>query len=86
MAFIKGYKYTTETDAIAARQQCDAYYGIPKSPDDITQHWIDYNFAELNEPQFYYITFDESLLPILGQPTEFEVIQPNPFDETTNRL
>jgi hypothetical protein len=73
---MKGYKYTTEPEAIAARQQCDAYYGIPKSPTDITQHWVDYNFAELNEPQFYYITFDESLLPILGEPTEFEVIQP----------
>jgi hypothetical protein len=73
---IIGYKYTTEIQAITARQQCDAYYGIPKSTDDVTQHWIDYQFAELNEPQFWYITFDESLLPILGQSTEFEVIQP----------
>jgi hypothetical protein len=81
MAFIKGYKYTTEIEAIAARQQCDAYYGIPKSPDDITQHWVDYNFAELNDPQFWCITFDESLIPILGEPTEFQVIQPFP-DET----
>ena len=79
MAFIKGYQYQTETEAIEARQECDAFYGIPKSHDDITQHWCGYNLAELNEPQFYYITFDESLLPILGQPTEFEVIQPNPF-------
>jgi hypothetical protein len=78
---MQGYKYTTEQDAINAREACDSYYGIPASPTDITQHWIDYNFAELNEPQFYYITFDESLLPILGEPTEFEVIQPNPFDE-----
>jgi len=78
---MQGYKYTTETEAITARQQCDAFYGIPKSPTDVTQHWIDYNFAELNEPQFWYIIFDESLTPILGQPTEFEVIQPNPFNE-----
>jgi hypothetical protein len=78
MAFIKGYKYTTKTEVIAAQKQCDTFYGIPKTPKDITQHWIDYNFAELNEPQFWYITFDESLIPILGQPTEFEVIQP-PF-------
>jgi hypothetical protein len=75
---MQGYKYQTETDAIAARQQCDAYYGIPKSPDDITQHWIDYNFAELNEPQFWYIAFDESLSAILGTPIEFEVVTP-PF-------
>jgi hypothetical protein len=76
-----GYKYTTEAEAIAARQQCDAYYGIPASPTDVTQHWVDYNFAELNEPNFWYITFDISLLPILGEPTEFEVITP-PFPPT----
>lgn len=78
MAFINGYKYYTELEAINAREECDAYYGIPVSPDDVTQNWVDYQFAELNNPQFWYIVFDESLTPILGQPTEFEVIQP-PF-------
>lgn len=76
MAYINGYQYITETEAITARESCDAYYGIPVSPDDVTQHWVDYNFAELNEPPFWYIIFDESLTPILGQPTQFEVIQP----------
>lgn len=82
MPSINGYQYQTETQAIAARESVDAYYGIPVSPDDVTQNWVDYQFAELNEPQFWYIIFDESLTPILGQPTEFEVIQPNPFNET----
>lgn len=82
MASINGYQYTTEQDAINAREACNTYYGIPVSPDDVTQNWCDYQFAELNNPQFWYIVFDESLTPILGQPTEFEVIQPNPFDET----
>jgi len=77
-----GYQYTTEPEAIAARESVDTYYGIPISPNDVTQNWVDYQFAELNIPQFWYIIFDESLTPILGQPTEFEVIQPNPFDET----
>ena len=81
MASINGYQYPIETDAIIARESVNTYYGIPVSPDDITENWIDYQFAELNEPQFWYIVFDESLIPILGQPTEFEVIQPNPFDE-----
>ena len=76
MQSINGYKYFTEQEAIAARELCDTYYGIPVAPDDVTQNWVDYQFAELNEPQFYYITFDESLLSILGQPTEFEVITP----------
>jgi hypothetical protein len=78
---MQGYKYQTEIEAIAARQQCDAYYGIPASPDDVTKHWVDYNFAEFNEPQFWYIIYDVSLLPILGEPTEFEVIYP-PFPPT----
>ena len=78
MASINGYQYTTEQEAINARELCDAYYGIPVAPDDVTQNWVDYQFAELNTPQFWYIVFDDSLLPVLGQPTEFEVVYP-PF-------
>lgn len=78
MAYINGYQYTNEQDAINAREACDNYYGIPVSPDDVTQNWVDYQFAELNEPQFWYIVFDESLTPILGTPSEFEVVTP-PF-------
>ena len=73
-----GYKYITEQEATNAREACDAFYGIPVAPDDITQNWVEYSFAELNTPQFWYIVFDESLLPVLGEPIEFEVITP-PF-------
>jgi hypothetical protein len=78
MALINGYQYNTEQEAINAREACDTYYGIPVSPDDVTQNWVDYQFAELNDPQFWYIVFDESLTPILGTPSEFEVVTP-PF-------
>ena len=78
MPFIKGYIFQTETEAITAQNQCDTFYGIPKTPTDVTQNWVDYQFAELNTPQFWYIVFDASLLPILGTPTEFEVVTP-PF-------
>jgi hypothetical protein len=71
-----GYKYNTEAEAINARELCDTYYGIPVAPDDVTQNWVDYQFAELNNPQFLYIVFDESLTPILGTPTQFEVVNP----------
>jgi hypothetical protein len=70
---LNGYKYDIEQNAIDAREACDAYYGIPVAPDDVTQNWVDYQFAELNNPQFWYIVYDDSLLPILGEPTEFEV-------------
>jgi hypothetical protein len=78
MQSINGYQYNTEAEAITARELCDTYYGIPVSPDDVTQNWVDYQFANLNDPEFYYIVFDDSLLPVLGQPTEFEVVYP-PF-------
>ena len=77
---ITGYKYTIEQDAIDAREQCDAHYGIPVSPEDVTQNWCDYETANLNNPIFYYIRFDESLQVVLGEPTIFEVTVPNPFE------
>jgi hypothetical protein len=64
-----GYKYQTEQEAIDARKQCADYYGLPKSPEDVTQYWVDYQSAD----DFFYIIFDESILPILGKPTEFEI-------------
>jgi hypothetical protein len=69
MEFIKGYKYITEQEAIDARKQCADYYGLPVTPEDVTQYWVDYQTAD----DFFYIIFDESILPILGEPTEFEV-------------
>ncbi len=80
---ITGYKYTNEQDAIDAREQCDAYYGIPVSPEDVTKNWVDYNTAELDNPIFYYITFDESLRVVLGEPETFEVTT-QPFQPIEN--
>ena len=68
MAYSKGYKYSTENQAINAQKACNTYYGIPKSPDDITQNWCSYNYDIIG---FWYIVYDESLLPILGEPIEF---------------
>jgi len=73
MTYINGYKYINEQEAINARQKCNDYYRIPISLDSTTQNWTDYYYTELNEQTFYYIIFDESLIPILGQPIEFEV-------------
>lgn len=76
---ILGYKYNTEQEAINARETCDAYYGIPVSPEDITQNWVEYQIAELNIPQFYYIIYDESLRVVLGEPQNLDIITP-PFN------
>jgi hypothetical protein len=77
---IIGYKYTTEQDAINARELCDTYYGIPVSPDDVTQNWVDYQTATLDNPIFYYIQYHESLKVVLGEPITFEVTTPPPFE------
>lgn len=73
---ITGYKYTNEQDAINARKQCADYYGLPKTPEDVTKYWVDYNEASLNTPIFWYIIFDSSIEIILGKPEIFEVTIP----------
>ncbi len=70
---INGYKYTNEQDAINARKACADYYGLPVTPEDVTQYWVDYEIADLDTPVFWYIIFDESIREILGEPTDFEV-------------
>jgi hypothetical protein len=70
---INGYKYTTEQEAINARKQCADYYGLPVTPDDVTQYWVDYETAQLDTPIFWYI--DPSIGMILGEPTDFEVTE-----------
>jgi hypothetical protein len=76
---VTGYKYTNEQDAIDAREQCDVYYGIPVAPEDITQNWVDYNTANLDNPIFWYFGFHESLEVVLGEPITFDVTTPPPF-------
>ncbi len=73
---VTGYKFTTEQEAINARESIDLHYGIPISPNDITQNWTDYQTAELNNPIFWYIVYDESLEIVLGEPSTFEVTTP----------
>lgn len=73
MEFIKGYKYTNEQDVINAVKNCNDYYGILESTNNVTQNWVEYNTAIYDSPIFYYIIFDESLLVVLGNPIEFEI-------------
>jgi len=70
---INGYKYLTEQEAIDARKQCADYYGLPKTPEDITLYWVNYLEASLDTPIFWYIVFDKSIEIILGQPSLFDV-------------
>ena len=49
---ITGYKFTEEQQAIDARKACADFYGLPKNPEDVTQYWVDYNEAGLDDTSF----------------------------------
>ncbi len=74
---MKGYKFTTEQEAQAAVVLIDEEANLPKG-DNVTQTWTLYNFAGLNNPQFYYIRHDSLVEQALGQPQELTII----IDET----
>lgn len=69
MAFIKGYKYYQEQEAKDAVSSCNVYYNIQVKPENVTTSWVDYKEAN----GFWFIIYDDSLLPVLGQPIEFEI-------------
>ena len=73
MALINGYKYTTETEAIAARQTAADYMGLPVEGGE-TLYWVNYSYSELDG--FWYITYVEDLEKALGEPIEFDVTFP----------
>jgi len=70
---MKGYKYTTEQEAIDARSQSATYMGLPNPTMD-TLYWVNYNHSELDG--FYYIQHVENLEQVLGEPTEFTITLP----------
>jgi hypothetical protein len=65
-----GYKYTTEQEAINARQLCANYKGLPKQEGN-TLYWVNYNYSEIDN--FYFIEYVEDLENVLGQPINFEI-------------
>lgn len=74
MAYINGYKYTNEADALHAQDICRINEGLPK-PNGTTLQAVDVKEANLNEPIFWYILFCEES-KILGEPEIFEVLYP----------
>jgi hypothetical protein len=67
---MKGYIFTTETEAIAARKAAATYMGLPV-PNGETLYWVNYNYSELDG--FYYITYVEELEAIFGEPIDITI-------------
>ena len=70
---MRGYKYTTETEARQARQAAADYMGLPV-PGGQTLYWVNFQYSDLDG--FYYIQYVEDLEKALGEPIEFELTQP----------
>lgn len=68
---VTGYTYQTEQDAMIDIQKCNVYYGIPVSPNDVTQTVCDYNYYPTDN--FYYIIYDPILKVVLGEPSTFVI-------------
>lgn len=71
---VTGYKFFSELDALQAVQHCATYYDNPK--------WTQYWTANYDNPVFWFILSDDSLVPVLGQPINFEYLQMGPSSET----
>jgi hypothetical protein len=65
-----GYKYTTETEAIAARQTAADYMGFPVEGGE-TLYWVDYAYSELDG--FWYIMHVEGLEAVFGEPSDITI-------------
>jgi hypothetical protein len=67
---IKGYIYHTQEDAIFDVEKCNEFYNIVATENNTTTSWTNYKKTKYNNPLFYYITWDESLTKVLGEPEE----------------
>jgi len=72
-----GYKYTTEQEAIAARNQAATYKGLP-NPQGDTLYWVNYNYSNLDS--IYYIEHVDGLENVLGIPIEFTITIPTLYE------
>lgn len=68
-----GYTFTTEAEAITARNQAATYKGLPNAQGD-TLYWVNYNYSQLDG--FYYIQHVEGLDAVLGTPLELSITIP----------
>ena len=72
MAYMNGYKYTNEADALHAQDICRINEGLPKIGGTTLQA-VDVQYASLNNPTFWYIIYCQES-QVLGIPEIFEVI------------
>jgi hypothetical protein len=69
MQSFKGYKFDTVEEANLAMNQLNEYYGLPVS--NGMSVFDERSYFQVGDA--YCLTEDEMLIPVLGEPTEFEI-------------
>jgi hypothetical protein len=69
MQYIKGYKWATAEEANLTMAQLNEYYGLPV-PNGISV-FDERSYFKIEDG--YFLTEDEMLLPVLGEPNEYEI-------------
>jgi hypothetical protein len=72
MQYIKGYKFNTVEEADLAMNQLNKYYGLPvKNGISI---FDERSYFQIENA--YFLTEDEMLIPVLGEPIEITITTP----------
>jgi len=69
---VKGYIYASIPLALEAIALCNEYYNVQSG-----QNYCMYSVAEINDPIFYFISYDTTLSLVLGEPVNFNITTPN---------
>ena len=67
------YTFLEKEIATGARSDLVSVKELPKKRGDVTIYWQNYEEATLDEPTFFYMLADKSMIATLGEPKKFEV-------------
>jgi len=71
---LKGYRYSTKTAAIAARDELNEQFGFPDSGDTVQAVDVEKHDGK------WYIRWDATYASQLGEPTDYELPDPPPIE------
>ncbi len=68
---VTGYKWNNEQAARSGQAAARVHFGIPISPESVTQEWIEPLHNTGSEGDFWYYIGD--LSPVFGSPSVFDI-------------
>lgn len=68
---VTGYKWANEAAARSGQAAARVHFGIPVTPESVTQEWIDPIHNVGSEGDFWYYIGD--LSPVFGSPSTFTI-------------